>query len=134
LENVLATIKEISEGDKKIISVIGAGGNRDKTKRPLMAAVAAKMSNQVILTSDNPRNEKPEDIIDDMRAGVLPPLNNKLLAITNRKEAIKTACMLAQPGDIILVAGKGHETYQEIDGIKHHFDDREVINEIFETE
>jgi UDP-N-acetylmuramoyl-L-alanyl-D-glutamate--2,6-diaminopimelate ligase len=99
-----------------------------------MAAVAAKMSNQVILTSDNPRNEKPEDIIDDMRAGVLPPLNNKLLAITNRKEAIKTACMLAQPGDIILVAGKGHETYQEIDGIKHHFDDREVINEIFETE
>ena len=134
LKNVLSTINDINEGCSKIISVIGAGGNRDKSKRPLMAAVAAKMSNQVILTSDNPRNEKPEDIIEEMRVGVLPPLNNKLLAITNRREAIKTACMLAHPGDIILVAGKGHETYQEIQGVKHHFDDREIINEIFETE
>ncbi len=134
LQNVLTTINEIIENNGKIISVVGAGGNRDKTKRPLMAAVAANMSNQVILTSDNPRNEKPEDIIDDMKAGVLPPLNNKLLSITNRREAIKTACALAQPGDIVLVAGKGHETYQEIDGVKHHFDDREVINEIFESE
>ena len=134
LKNVLATINEINEGENKIISVVGAGGNRDKTKRPLMAAVVAKLSTQVILTSDNPRNEKPEDIIEDMRAGVLPPLNNKLLAITNRKEAIKTACMLAKPGDIILIAGKGHETYQEIEGVKHHFDEKEIINEIFETE
>ncbi len=134
LKNVLSTIKEILEGSGKIISVIGAGGNRDKTKRPLMASVAAKLSNQVILTSDNPRNEKPEDIIEDMRAGVLPPLNNKLLAITNRHEAIKTACMLAQPGDIVLVAGKGHETYQEIEGVKYHFDDCEVVNEIFDNE
>ncbi len=134
LKNVLSTIKEMLEGSGKIITVIGAGGNRDKTKRPLMASVAAKFSGQVILTSDNPRNEKPDDIIEDMRAGVLPPLNNKLLAITNRHEAIKTACMLAQPGDIVLVAGKGHETYQEIEGVKHHFDDCEVINEIFENQ
>ena len=134
LKNVLSTIKDINEGGSKIITVVGAGGNRDKTKRPLMASIAAKMSNQVILTSDNPRNEKPEDIIEEMRAGVLPPLNNKLLAITNRREAIRTACSFAQPGDIILVAGKGHETYQEIEGVKHHFDDREIINEFFETE
>ncbi|MDA3890285.1 MAG: UDP-N-acetylmuramoyl-L-alanyl-D-glutamate--2,6-diaminopimelate ligase [Salinivirgaceae bacterium] len=134
LKNVLITINEISEGNHKIISVVGAGGNRDKAKRPIMAKVAAELSNQVILTSDNPRNEKPEDVIEEMRAGVLPPLNSKLLAITNRKEAIKTACMLAQAGDIVLVAGKGHETYQEINGVKNHFDDKEVINEIFENE
>ncbi|PKP10279.1 MAG: UDP-N-acetylmuramoyl-L-alanyl-D-glutamate--2,6-diaminopimelate ligase [Bacteroidetes bacterium HGW-Bacteroidetes-4] len=134
LENVLTTIQEIIEGDGKIITVAGAGGNRDKTKRPLMAQVAVKYSNQVILTSDNPRNEEPEAIIADMKAGVLPPYTNRLLAITNRKEAIRTACLLAQPGDIILVAGKGHETYQEVKGVKHHFDDREVILEIFETE
>lgn len=133
VENVLKTILQISQGDKKVITVIGAGGNRDKTKRPLMAAIAAQLSNHVILTSDNPRNEDPEEIINDMREGVLPPLNNKLLSITNRKEAIRTACALAQPGDIILVAGKGHETYQEINGIKHHFDDVEVVTEIFET-
>lgn len=134
LKNVLSTIKDINKGGSKIISVIGAGGNRDKTKRPLMAEVTAKMSDKIILTSDNPRNEKPEDIIEEMRAGVLPPLSNKLLAITDRKEAIKTACMLAQPGDIILIAGKGHETYQEIQGVKHHFDDCEVINNFFEEE
>ena len=134
LKNVLKTIDEINQGGSKIITVVGAGGNRDKSKRPLMAEIAAKMSNQVILTSDNPRDENPEDIIEAMRTGVLPPLNNKLLAITNRKEAIKTACMLANAGDIVLVAGKGHETYQEIKGVKHHFDDREIIKEIFETE
>lgn len=132
LENVLKTMQEIRPGGKKIISVVGAGGNRDKTKRPLMASIAAKMSDQVILTSDNPRNENPEAIIDDMKAGVLPPYNKKLVAITNRKEAIKTALMLAQAGDMVLVAGKGHETYQEIKGVKHHFDDREIIKEIFE--
>ncbi|MBI9066939.1 MAG: UDP-N-acetylmuramoyl-L-alanyl-D-glutamate--2,6-diaminopimelate ligase [Salinivirgaceae bacterium] len=132
LENVLNTIREIREGDKRIISVVGAGGNRDKTKRPLMASIAAKLSDQVILTSDNPRNENPEDIIEDMKAGVLPPYNKRLLVITNRKEAIKTACTFANSGDIILVAGKGHETYQEINGVKHHFDDTEVIKEIFE--
>jgi UDP-N-acetylmuramoyl-L-alanyl-D-glutamate--2,6-diaminopimelate ligase len=134
LENVLNTIREIRESDNQIISVIGAGGNRDKTKRPLMAAITAKLSDKVILTSDNPRNEKPEDIIDDMQVGVLPPYNKKILVVTQRQEAIKVACMLAQPGDIILVAGKGHETYQEVQGVKHHFDDREVINEIFDAE
>jgi UDP-N-acetylmuramoyl-L-alanyl-D-glutamate--2,6-diaminopimelate ligase len=134
LENVLTTIQEIAAGNAKIITVTGAGGNRDKTKRPLMAQVAVKYSHQVILTSDNPRNEEPDTIISDMREGVLPPYTNKLLAITNRKEAIRTACMLAQPGDILLVAGKGHETYQEVKGVKHHFDDREVILEIFENE
>jgi len=134
LENVLNTIREIRESDNKIISVIGAGGNRDKTKRPLMAAITAKLSDHVILTSDNPRDEKPEDIIDDMQVGVLPPYNKKVLVVTQRKEAIKVACMLAHPGDIILVAGKGHETYQEVLGIKHHFDDREVISELFDAE
>jgi UDP-N-acetylmuramoyl-L-alanyl-D-glutamate--2,6-diaminopimelate ligase len=134
LKNVLSTIQDINAEGNKIITVVGAGGNRDKTKRPLMAEIAVKMSSQVILTSDNPRDEKPEDIIEDMRRGVLPPFNNKLLEIVNRKEAIKTACMLANSGDIILVAGKGHETYQEISGIKHHFDDCEIINEFFEIE
>ena len=134
LENVLNTIRDIRESDNQIITVVGAGGNRDKTKRPLMAEVTAKLSDKVILTSDNPRNENPEDIIQEMRQGVLPPYNKKLLAITNRKEAIRTACMMATPGDIILVAGKGHETYQEIQGVKHHFDDKEIINEIFGEE
>lgn len=133
LENVLTTVQEIREGEGSIITVVGAGGNRDKTKRPIMAAIAAKKSDKVILTSDNPRNEEPETIIDDMKKGVLPPLTNKLLSITDRREAIRTACMLAQPGDIVLVAGKGHETYQEVNGVRHHFDDREIINEIFET-
>ncbi len=134
LENVLNTIRDIRQGNNQIITVVGAGGNRDKTKRPLMAEVTAKLSDKVILTSDNPRNENPEDIITDMRQGVLPPYNKKLLAITNRKEAIRTACMMAVPGDIILVAGKGHETYQEVQGVKHHFDDKEIINEIFGEE
>lgn len=134
LENVLQTITDLREGNQQIITVVGAGGNRDKTKRPLMAAIVAKMSDKVILTADNPRNEKPEDIIEDMKAGVLPPFNKKLLCITDRKEAIRTACMLANAGDIILVAGKGHETYQEIKGVKHHFDDREILTELFENQ
>ncbi len=133
LENVLNTINDIKENGK-IITVVGAGGNRDKTKRPLMANICAKLSDKVILTSDNPRNEKPEDIIEDMKAGVLPPLNNKLIAITKRDEAIRAACMFANTGDIILVAGKGHETYQEIKGVKHHFNDIEIVEEVFDNE
>lgn len=134
IENVLNTIKNVTEGEHQIITVTGAGGNRDKTKRPIMASIAVQLSDKVILTSDNPRNEKAEDIIADMKAGVQPPLTSKLLAITDRTEAIRTACMLAQPGDVVLVAGKGHETYQEVNGVKHHFDDREVIKQIFDEE
>lgn len=134
IENVLNTIKNVTEGEHQIITVTGAGGNRDKTKRPIMASIAVQLSDKVILTSDNPRNEKPEDIIADMKAGVQPPLTAKLLTIVDRTEAIRTACMLAQPGDVVLVAGKGHETYQEVNGVKHHFDDREVIKQIFDEE
>lgn len=134
IENVLNTIKNVTEGEHQIITVTGAGGNRDKTKRPIMASIAVQLSDKVILTSDNPRNERPEDIIADMKAGVQPPLTNKVLTIVDRTEAIRTACMLAQPGDVVLVAGKGHETYQEVNGVKHHFDDREVIKQIFDEE
>ena len=134
IENVLNTIKNVTDGNHQIITVTGAGGNRDKTKRPIMAAIATELSDKVILTSDNPRNEKPEDIIADMKAGVQRPYTQKVLCITDRTEAIRTACMLAQPGDVVLVAGKGHETYQEVNGVKHHFDDREVIKQIFDEE
>ena len=134
IENVLNTIKNVTDGNHQIITVTGAGGNRDKTKRPIMAAIATELSDKVILTSDNPRNEKPEDIIADMKAGVQQPYTQKVLCITDRTEAIRTACMLAQPGDVVLVAGKGHETYQEVNGVKHHFDDREVIKQIFDEE
>lgn len=131
LENVLDTITHLRNGNEQVISVVGCGGNRDVTKRPKMAAIACKLSNVVILTSDNPRNEEPEAILDDMRKGV-PPLDfKKTRVITDRREAIFKAVELAQPGDIILVAGKGHETYQEVKGIKHHFDDREVLREAF---
>jgi UDP-N-acetylmuramoyl-L-alanyl-D-glutamate--2,6-diaminopimelate ligase len=111
--------------------VIGAGGNRDKGKRPIMAVEAVKGSNKVILTSDNPRFEDPQEIINDMLAGLNDEQRKKVLTITDRKEAIRTACALAQKGDVVVVAGKGHENYQEIQGVKHHFDDKEVINEIF---
>jgi UDP-N-acetylmuramoyl-L-alanyl-D-glutamate--2,6-diaminopimelate ligase len=131
IKNVLTGIAEIRTGNEQIISVIGAGGDRDKTKRPEMAREAVKQSDKVILTSDNPRSEQPEQILADMEAGIEPHQRNKVLSIVNRKEAIKTACMLAKPGDIILVAGKGHEDYQEIKGVKYHFDDKEVINEFF---
>ncbi|MGV8095776.1 MAG: UDP-N-acetylmuramoyl-L-alanyl-D-glutamate--2,6-diaminopimelate ligase [Mangrovibacterium sp.] len=131
LKNVLKGINEIRSGKEQVITVVGAGGDRDKTKRPEMAQEAVLQSDKVILTSDNPRTEVPELIIQDMEAGVQAHQKSKVLSIVNRKEAIKTACMMAQAGDIILVAGKGHENYQEIKGVKYHFDDREVIREIF---
>ena len=134
LQNVLKTIRDIHQNDGKIITVVGAGGNRDKTKRPEMARIAAAYSHQLILTSDNPRNEKPEDIINDMKAGLTPMELKKCLAITLREEAIKTAVALAGNNDVILIAGKGHENYQEIAGIKYHFDDKELINKLFTEE
>jgi UDP-N-acetylmuramoyl-L-alanyl-D-glutamate--2,6-diaminopimelate ligase len=131
LKNVLSGINEIRTGNEQIITVVGAGGDRDKTKRPEMAWEAASLSDRVILTSDNPRSEETADIISDMQAGIEAHQRSKVLSVENRREAIRTACMLAQPGDIILVAGKGHEDYQEIKGVRYHFDDKEVINEIF---
>ena len=131
LVNVLTAIQEILEGKGKIITVVGAGGNRDKGKRPIMAQESVKGSDKVIITSDNPRNEEPQDIINDMLAGLNAEERKNVITIADRKEAIRTACMLAQPGDVILVAGKGHENYQEIKGVKHHFDDKEVLREIF---
>ena len=131
LKNVLGTINEVLRGRGNVITVVGAGGNRDKGKRPIMAAEAVKGSNRVILTSDNPRFEEPQDIINDMLAGINDEQRRNVLAIVDRKEAIRTACALAQKGDVILVAGKGHEDYQEIKGVKHHFDDKEIIREIF---
>jgi len=130
LKNVLQTINAVRTGNEQLITLIGAGGDRDKLKRPVLAKVACQLSNKVILTSDNPRSENPDEIIAEMDAGLDPALRQKSLKITDRREAIKTACMLANSGDIILVAGKGHETYQEINGVKHHFDDREILNEI----
>lgn len=131
LENVLTSIQEIINGKGQIITVCGAGGNRDKGKRPLMAQEAAKHSDRVIITSDNPRFERPEDIINDMLAGLDEAQRAKTLAITDRREAIRTAAALAQPGDVILIAGKGHEPYQEIEGVKHHFDDHEEVRAAF---
>lgn len=133
LINVLATINQLRTQGQSLITVVGCGGDRDTAKRPIMAEVACEHSNKTILTSDNPRSEDPEMILNEMEAGLTPPQKRKSLRITDRKEAIKVACTLAQPGDIILVAGKGHETYQEIKGVKHHFDDREVLTEAFET-
>ena len=131
LENVLNTINEVLNGKGKVITVCGAGGNRDKGKRPIMAQTAAKLSDKVIITSDNPRFEEPQDIINDMLAGLDNKQMKKVLSIVDRKEAIRTACMMAEKGDVILIAGKGHEDYQEIKGVKHHFDDREVVKDIF---
>jgi UDP-N-acetylmuramoyl-L-alanyl-D-glutamate--2,6-diaminopimelate ligase len=127
LKNVLETIKEVRSGNEQIITVVGCGGNRDRTKRPLMAAIAVRLSDKVVLTSDNPRDEEPMEIIREMQAGIGPTDMRKTLVIADREEAIKTACMMAQEKDIVLVAGKGHETYQEIKGVKYPFDDREVI-------
>jgi UDP-N-acetylmuramoyl-L-alanyl-D-glutamate--2,6-diaminopimelate ligase len=127
--NVLDTIKDIRKGTEQVITVIGCGGNRDKAKRPVMAKVAVDGSDKLILTSDNPRNEEPEAIIQDMEAGISPTNKRKTLSITDRREAICTACHLAKPGDIILLAGKGHEKYQEIKGVKHPFDDKEILFE-----
>ena len=134
LENVLNAIHEVLDGKGgQVITVCGAGGNRDKGKRPLMAQEAVKQSDRVIITSDNPRFEEPQDIINDMLAGLDQKQMKKVISIADRKEAIKTATMLAQKGDVILIAGKGHEDYQEIKGVKHHFDDREVVREIFNS-
>jgi len=127
LLNVIDTINKIRKGCFQLITVVGAGGDRDKTKRPKMAAISAEGSTKIILTSDNPRTEDPEKILDDMEAGITQDLKRKTLRISDRREAIKTAVMLANRGDVILVAGKGHETYQEIMGVKHHFDDREEL-------
>lgn len=132
LINVLATIKQIKQPGQTLISVIGCGGDRDKTKRPVMAEVAAEHSEKAILTSDNPRSEDPEQILNDMEAGLTPTLRRHTLRIADRKEAIKTAVALAKAGDIILVAGKGHENYQEIAGTKYHFDDRETLTQTFQ--
>jgi UDP-N-acetylmuramoyl-L-alanyl-D-glutamate--2,6-diaminopimelate ligase len=132
LENVLSTIVKLRKGGENIITVVGCGGDRDKTKRPVMAEVAVKHSDRVILTSDNPRSEDPGQIIRDMETGLNTAGKRKAISITDRREAIKTAINLALPGDIILVAGKGHEKYQEINGVKHDFDDKKVLKEIFE--
>ena len=131
IKNVLSAINEVRTGNEILFTIVGAGGDRDKTKRPEMAFEAAMASDKVILTSDNPRSEDPEVIISEMMKGVPANKTALVLCITNRKEAIRTACMMAKPGDIILIAGKGHEDYQEIKGVKHHFDDREVVREIF---
>ena len=131
LVNVLTAINEIVRGKGHVITVCGAGGNRDKGKRPLMAQEAANRSDKVIITSDNPRFEEPQDIINDMLAGLNDEQKQKTISICDRREAIRTASMLAQPGDVILVAGKGHEPYQEIKGVKHHFDDHEEIKKAF---
>lgn len=129
LKNVLKTINEVRSGKEKLITIIGAGGDRDRLKRPLLAKIACRLSNRVILTSDNPRTEKPEMIIDDMEAGLDRDMKKKTIRITDRLEAIKTAIMISLKDDIILIAGKGHETYQEVNGVKSHFDDREIAVE-----
>lgn len=131
LKNVIQTINDIRKNGVNLITVVGCGGNRDITKRPEMARIAAEMSNRLIMTSDNPRMEDPLEILNQMEAGVPPQHYKKMVKISDRKEAIKTACMLANPGDIILVAGKGHETYQDIQGVKHPFDDKLIVSESF---
>ena len=129
LINVLDSIHAVLTGRGRVITVVGAGGNRDKGKRPIMAAEAAHRSDRLIITSDNPRFEEPQAIIDDMLAGLSPEDRQKTVSIADRREAIRTACLLAEQGDVILVAGKGHENYQDIKGVKHHFDDKEVLRE-----
>lgn len=133
LANVLNAIHEVLDGKGHVITICGAGGNRDKGKRPLMAQEAVRQSDKVIITSDNPRFEDPQEIINEMLAGLNEQQMRKVISIVDRKEAIRTACMMAQKGDVVLVAGKGHENYQEIKGVKHHFDDKEVLHEIFKA-
>ncbi|MBC5836494.1 UDP-N-acetylmuramoyl-L-alanyl-D-glutamate--2,6-diaminopimelate ligase [Flavobacterium muglaense] len=132
LENVLKTINDIRTKNEQLITVVGCGGNRDKTKRPIMAGIASELSDKAILTSDNPRNEDPAVIISEMEVGVAAQNFKKIVSITDRKQAIKTACQLAQPNDIILIAGKGHETYQEVNGVRHDFDDMKIVKELLE--
>jgi UDP-N-acetylmuramoyl-L-alanyl-D-glutamate--2,6-diaminopimelate ligase len=127
LKNVLETIAQFRTGNEQVITVVGCGGNRDKTKRPLMASIACRLSDKVVLTSDNPRDEDPMEIIREMQTGVTPSETRKTLVMADREEAIKTACMMAKEHDIVLIAGKGHEDYQEIKGVKHPFDDRKVV-------
>ncbi|MBC8987506.1 UDP-N-acetylmuramoyl-L-alanyl-D-glutamate--2,6-diaminopimelate ligase [Pedobacter sp. N36a] len=129
VQNVLSTIADIRKGTEQVITIIGCGGDRDRTKRPIMAQVACDWSDKVILTSDNPRSENPQTIVEEMEKGVSPTNKRKTLSIVDRREAIKTACYLAKPGDIILLAGKGHEKYQEINGVRYHFDDKEILME-----
>jgi len=131
LINVLNAIHDVLEKKGGIITVVGCGGNRDKTKRPIMAREAYRLSDKVIFTSDNPRFEDPQDILNDMLAGLAEEEQQNVLTIADRREAIKTACALAKPGDVVLIAGKGHEDYQEIRGVKHHFDDKEEVEKIF---
>ena len=132
LLNVLATIKKLKKGFEQVITVVGCGGDRDKSKRPIMGEAACEHSDRVIFTSDNPRSEDPAQIIRDMEEGLPAAAKRKYISIVDRREAIKTAISLAKPEDIILIAGKGHEKYQEIKGVKNHFDDKEVVREIFE--
>jgi UDP-N-acetylmuramoyl-L-alanyl-D-glutamate--2,6-diaminopimelate ligase len=131
IQNILSTVHDIRKNNEKVITVVGCGGDRDKTKRPIMARVACEWSDRVILTSDNPRSEDPAQIIKDMEEGVDPAFKRDTLSIVDRREAIKAACMLAKPGDIVVVAGKGHEKYQEVHGVKNHFDDMEELENIF---
>lgn len=134
LVNVLNAVDEILCHRGEVITVCGAGGNRDKGKRPQMAYEAARLSDKVIITSDNPRFEDPQDIINDMLAGITPDERNRVITVVDRRDAIRTACMMARKGDVILVAGKGHENYQDVKGVKHHFDDKEVLHDIFESQ
>jgi UDP-N-acetylmuramoyl-L-alanyl-D-glutamate--2,6-diaminopimelate ligase len=131
LMNVLTTINQIRNENTRLITVVGAGGDRDRTKRPVMGKLAAELSDTAILTSDNPRSEDPQEIINEMLAGIDASTRKKVLTITDRREAIRTACMMAKPGDAILIAGKGHETYQEVKGVKSYFNDKQVVSEIF---
>jgi UDP-N-acetylmuramoyl-L-alanyl-D-glutamate--2,6-diaminopimelate ligase len=133
LQNVLNTIKDIRTGNEKVITIIGCGGDRDSAKRPVMSRIACELSDKVILTSDNPRSEDPNEIIRQMQQGVQPHHYKKALSIVDRKEAVKTACSIAHSGDIILLAGKGHEKYQEIKGVKYPFDDKKVLQKSFDT-
>jgi UDP-N-acetylmuramoyl-L-alanyl-D-glutamate--2,6-diaminopimelate ligase len=130
LENVLKTIEDIRTKNEQLITIIGCGGDRDKTKRPIMANIAASLSDKAIFTADNPRTENPQTIIEEMEAGVEGQNFKKTISILDRKQAIKTACQMANPGDIILIAGKGHETYQEINGVRHDFDDMQIVQEL----
>ena len=130
LENVMDTINEVRSKSQNLIVVVGCGGDRDPLKRPIMARIGAEKSNRLILTSDNPRTENPDNILDQMEAGLTPEQRSMAVRITDRRQAIKTAVMMAREGDIILIAGKGHETYQEINGVRHHFDDREEVNKL----
>ena len=130
LKNVLETINNIRTGKEQLITVVGCGGDRDKSKRPKMANIASVLSTTAVFTSDNPRTENPDTIIEEMESGVTPENYKKTIAITNRKQAIKTACQMAEANDIILIAGKGHETYQEVNGVRSDFDDLKIVKEL----